>query len=146
MKGVGEGSRGGVCLGAAAGAAAKQSAGVLVGSTFAKVFDFKLNEGLSAAEVARRKRAEQAAGELTANALILPMLKQLRRSVWGKDGVFSGGIGEKTFGPEFDRQIADRIAQSPKMGVKTVLTERLMNRNGASQKSVADLVKLDVHG
>ena len=106
-----------------------------VKGTFARVFDSKFKEDLAAAEVARQAKAEKAAGDLVANALILPMLKQVRRSGMGKNSVFSGGIGEKTFGPEFDREIADRLAQSPKMGVKTALAKRLMNGNA-----------VDVHG
>src|SRR5689334_15074767 len=61
-------------------------------------------------EIAKRhNQAEKAAGDLISNALILPMLKQLRRSPWGENTVFSRGIGEKTFGPQFDMHISDRI-------------------------------------
>ena len=107
-----------------------------LGGSFSKVFNSKLKEGnVPTAEQARQAKAEKAAGDLVANALILPMLKQLRRSPWGENSVFSGGIGEKTFGPEFDRQIAERLAQSPKMGIKTALAKRLTNKT-----------ELDVHG
>ncbi|MCL2646707.1 MAG: hypothetical protein FWD61_06845 [Phycisphaerales bacterium] len=149
MQGVvggGRAARKGLHLGAAAGAAANRGSSGSVSGAFARAFDTKLKGNLSAAELARRTKAEQAAGDLTANALILPMLKQLRRSPWGKNSVFSGGIGEKTFGPEFDRQIADRLAQSPKMGIKTALANRLINRNAASQTNITNPTKLDVHG
>jgi hypothetical protein len=79
-------------------------------------------------ETKRRQQAEKAAGDLVSNALILPMLKQLRRSPWGENTVFSRGIAEKAFGPQFDMQISDRIAHSPRLGVKTALTERLLKR------------------
>jgi hypothetical protein len=90
----------------------------------------------------RVDQAEKAAGDLTSNALILPMLKQLRRSVWNQNTLFSGGIGEKTFGPEFDMQIADRIAHSPRLGVKTALASRLMQRSTQAEEKA----KLDIHG
>jgi len=80
-----------------------------------------------------RKRAESAAAGLVSNALILPVLKQLRRSPWGGDGVFSGGSGEKSFGPQFDMQLADRIAHSPRLGIKNALADRLMKRGLAKQ-------------
>jgi hypothetical protein len=79
-------------------------------------------------ETKHREQAEKAAGDLVSNALILPMLKQLRRSVWGENTVFSRGMGEKAFGPQFDMQISDRIAHSPRLGLKTALTERLLKR------------------
>jgi len=121
--------------GGAADVASSQRSGSLLGGNFAWVFETKLRDEMFAAEKARWDEAEKVAGDLVANALILPMLKQLRRSPWGENSVFSGGIGEKTFGPEFDRQIAERLAQSPKMGIKTALAKRLTNKT-----------ELDVHG
>ena len=94
----------------------------------------------------RQKRAEKAAGDLVSNALILPMLKQLRRSPWGENGLFSGGIGEKTFGPEFDMQIADRIAHSPRLGVKAAIASRLMKRENPDAAKTTQTAKVDVHG
>ena len=86
---------------------------------------------------ARRKEAEDAAAGVVSQALILPILKQIRRSTFNGEGPFSPGTGEKTFGPEFDMQIADRIAQSPKLGIKKALADRLMKRGGpvAAQKT-----------
>jgi hypothetical protein len=101
----------------------------------------------------RRQQAEKAAGDLVSNALILPMLKQLRRSVWGQNTVFSAGIGEKAFGPQFDIQIADRIAHSPRLGLKTALTERLIKRGQPDARPDAAKAatqqtprRLDLHG
>jgi hypothetical protein len=86
-----------------------------------------------------RKRVEDAAAGLVAQALILPMLKQVRRSTLGGKGPFSPGIAEKSFGPEFDMQLADRIAHSPRMAATQGLTDRLMKRT-APEKA------LDVNG
>jgi hypothetical protein len=77
--------------------------------------------------LARQKQANLAATGLVSNALILPILKQVRRSSFNQSGPFSPGTGEKTFGPEFDMQIADRIAQSPRLAIKDALIRRLMN-------------------
>jgi Rod binding domain-containing protein len=115
-------------------------------------------EGAKEHETRRREQAEKAAGDLVSNALIMPMLKQLRRSVWGENTVFSRGIAEKTFGPQFDMQISDRIAHSPRLGLKTALTERLLKRgqpdanpgtNIQQQQPAADAASsrsIDLHG
>jgi hypothetical protein len=78
---------------------------------------------------------------VVSNALILPVLKQIRRSGWSQEGPFSPGIGEKTFGPEFDMQIADRIARSPRLSVTQSLTQKLMKRSSGGKAA-----KLDVRG
>jgi hypothetical protein len=90
---------------------------------------------------ARRKEAEEAAAGAVSQALILPILKQIRRSPFNQAGPFSPGIGEKTFGTQFDMAIADRIAQSPRLGIKEALADRLMKRGQADTK-----MKLDVRG
>lgn len=79
-------------------------------------------------ETEERAKAQKVAGDLVANALILPVMKQIRRSVWSQNTIFGGGNGEKAFGPEFDMQIADRIAHSPRMTVTAALADRLMAR------------------
>src|SRR4051812_30890758 len=73
-----------------------------------------------------RKEAEDAAAGLVSEALILPIFKQLRRSMEQTKGPFSPGIAEKAFGPRFDMQLADRIAHSPRLGVKNALADRLL--------------------
>ena len=85
--------------------------------------------------------AEEAATGLVSQALILPVLKQIRRSPFNQEGPLSPGIGEKTFGTQFDIAIADRIAQSPRLGIKKALADRLMTRGQKTAKT-----KLDVHG
>ena len=92
----------------------------------------------------RRQQAEEAAAGLVSHALILPMLKQIRRSTFNTEGPFSAGIGEKTFGPEFDMQIADRIAHSPELGIRKALANRLMTRGRETQ--AATHKDVDVHG
>jgi len=68
------------------------------------------------------------AGDLVAQALILPLLKQLRRGTFGKGTPLSPGTGEKTFGPEFDVEMADRIAHSPRMAPTDAIAARLTQR------------------
>jgi hypothetical protein len=105
-------------------------------------------------EAQQRAQAEKAAGDLVSNALILPMLKQLRRSPWAQNTPFSPGNGEKAFGPEFDIQISDRIAHSPRLGIKTALADRLMKRgnahaaihNASKLPAAGATGKLNVHG
>ena len=70
----------------------------------------------------------KAAAGLVADALILPLLKQIRRDPFGKNTFLSGGIGEKTFGPQFDIQLANRISESPNMALTQTLANELTRR------------------
>ncbi len=93
------------------------------------------------------KKAHDAAAGLVAEALILPVLTQVRQSSFNSDGPFSPGIGEKSFGPQFDMQLADRLAHSPQMGVTNALAKRLLKRGTAKPAAkAAGNTKLDVHG
>jgi hypothetical protein len=92
----------------------------------------------------RRAQAEKAAAGLVSAALILPVLKQLRRSPWGDKGPFSPGNAEKSFGPQFDMQLADRLSNSPRLGVTKALADRIMKRG--MPKTAAAAKGLDVHG
>ena len=105
------------------GAAGKQ--GPRVGETAVQTLNRQKAED---AVADRHAVAEKAAEGLVSNALILPVLKQLRHSTLSEKGLFSAGTGEKTFGPEFDMQLANRIAQSPRLAVKESLVKRLENR------------------
>jgi hypothetical protein len=128
----------------AAGEKSASSAAVQA-ANFSTLLDHA-NEQLSE-QMDRRAQAENAAAGLVSNALILPILKQIRRSPFGENTVFSGGNGEKMFGPQFDMQLADRIAQSPRLGIKNVLADRMMKK--APQKMAAAAAKksgIDVHG
>ncbi len=94
------------------------------GVTFAEV----LNGAALPVQTEAQARTEQiakTAGDLVAHALILPMLKQVRRGSETGNPVFNGGMGEKTFGPEFDMTLAERIAHSPNLPVKDALVKRL---------------------
>ncbi len=93
--------------------------------------------------MAREKEANQAATGLVSNALILPILQQVRRSMEQSKGPFAPGKGENAFGPEFDVQLADRIAQSPRLGIKTALANRLIRRG---QTAAPAHKGLNVHG
>jgi hypothetical protein len=87
------------------------------------------------------------AGDLVAQALILPILKQMRRGTFDKNTPFAPGTGEKTFGPEFDMQIADRIAHSPRMAPTDAIAARLMRRKTpVSAKTPTGGTGVDVHG
>jgi hypothetical protein len=95
-------------------------------------FGTLLEQHVSKVKEARTK-AEDAAAGLVSMALIMPMLRQVRRSAMNTKGPFSPGIAEKSFGPEFDMQLASRIAHSPRMGATKVLADRLMKRIGPKQ-------------
>jgi len=101
--------------------------------------------------------ARKVAGDLVSNALIMPLLKQIRRDPFGQNTIFSPGTGEKAFGPEFDMQLADRIAHSPKMTVTDALAQRLATRGqpksqgsakqtGDRSDKVTKANGVDVHG
>jgi len=96
---------------------------------------------------AKRSEAEEAAAGLVSTALILPILKQIRHSDFTSKGPFSPGTGEKAFGPEFDMQIADRIAHSPQLGIRKALADRMMKRGSVKKVAVTLTHKdVDVHG
>jgi Rod binding domain-containing protein len=147
---------------AVAGVNSKQVAGsgATVGKTVAKkawhrtgeTAVEKLNNQQDVDEAAAaHAKAEKAAEGLISNALILPILKQVRRSTFGENSVYSGGNGEKAFGPEFDMQLADRIAQSPRLGVREALVQRLEKRSPVNQVKPATnglkvASRIDVNG
>jgi Rod binding domain-containing protein len=112
----------------------------------------ELNADKTVDEAAERHAtAEKAAEGLVSNALILPILKQVRRSAFAQNDVFSGGNGEKAFGPEFDMQLSDRIAKSPRLGVKNALVAKLEKHHGVTPQTtktaaVKQTKRLDVNG
>ena len=69
----------------------------------------------------------RAARTLTAQALILPILKELRSGsmAWGP---FKAGDAEKSFGPMLDTELADRMAASPRLPVASAIEARLRVR------------------
>jgi hypothetical protein len=124
----------------------------VVGESFAE----KLNRAKLATApdepTLRKQAAEKTAGDLVSTALILPVLKQLRRGSLNHNPVFGGGDGEKTFGPLFDTQIADRIAQSPNLPIRQSLADRMLNRGKVIDRRPAALKAktatqgINVHG
>ena len=89
----------------------------------------------------RHAEAEEAAAGLVSSALIMPILQQFRRSSLNTKSPFSPGTGEKAFGPQFDMQMADQIAHSPRLGIKEALTRQLMKKAAPAVAS-----RLDKHG
>lgn len=140
----------GLGLGELQGAAAGSGKGAPVagGRGFGAALEGVVSGKVTLAEKQAHAQAQKAAGGLVANALILPVLKQVRRSHLGEKGVFSGGIGESSFGPQFDMEIADRLANSPQMAATQALTARLEKRHLAAMKAgkTTGTKKLDVHG
>jgi len=69
----------------------------------------------------------KAARALTAQALVLPILKELRGGslAWGP---FKASDAEKSFGPMLDTALADRIAASPRLPVAAAIEARLRAR------------------
>jgi len=95
----------------------------------------------------RAKQIDQAATGLVSQALILPMLQQIRRSMQDMKGPFAPGKGENAFGPQFDIQLADRIAQSPRLPIKAALVNQLSKRgNVVHGRDARVKPELDVHG
>ena len=91
-------------------------------------FQSLLKDKLAATDPHSPEAIRKVAGDLVSQALILPILKQIRRGTFGKNSPLSPGTGEKTFGPEFDIQIADRIAHSPRMAPTNAIAARLQRR------------------
>ena len=128
------------------GGAGQSLSAPIGGSDFQKLLQNKSNQFIPQSKA--EKKAHEAAAGLVSEALILPILKQVRQSPFNKDGPFSPGNGEKAFGPEFDMQIADRIAHSPRMGITNALAKKLIKRGeDAKAKGNAPATrKLDLHG
>lgn len=139
--------------GQTASAAAPAAGGVQrAGETMTEFLNRQARFKTTSVADGQHAKAEKAAAGLVSNALILPVLKQLRRSSFGKNSVFSGGNGEKTFGPEFDMQLADRIAQSPNLGIRDALAAKMEQRGHAMTKTSGQKTnakaagRLDVNG
>jgi len=81
------------------------------------------------AKADREQSIQKAARAITAQALVAPILKELRANsmAWGP---FRAGDAERTFGPMLDLAIADRIAASSRLGVAQRIEARLRARTG----------------
>lgn len=96
---------------------------------------------LAQAAPAEQQQLRKVAGDLVSNALILPILKQIRRSVWSQNSIFKPGAGENAFGPEFDTQLADRVAHSPRMSLTDALASRLATHRPGGAEGVKSATK-----
>ena len=64
-------------------------------------------------EKAQHEMLREAAGQLVANAFILPLLQTMHDSpLRPQSGPFAAGTAEKRFMPLLDQQFADRVTQS----------------------------------
>ncbi|MBM4113798.1 MAG: hypothetical protein FJ253_10610 [Phycisphaerae bacterium] len=83
------------------------------------------------AEARRDGEIRDAARALTSQALVLPVLQQLRAGslAWGP---FRDNEAAKAFAPLLDQAISDRIAASPRLGVTERIEERLRARTQPS--------------
>jgi hypothetical protein len=84
---------------------------------------------LEEARQKREKQVHEAASGLVAHALILPMLKQIRQASFNQEGPLAPGNGEKAFGTQFDIEIAEHVARSPRMALTESLSKRMMSRD-----------------
>ena len=73
----------------------------------------------------RREMAREAATQLVAAALIMPVLKSLRDSPMLRPP-FAPGLAEKRFAPLLDQQIADRITGASNFSLVDQIVDRLL--------------------
>ncbi len=73
----------------------------------------------------RREMAREAATQLVAAALIMPVLESLRDSPMLRPP-FAPGVAEKRFAPLLDQQIADRIAGASNFSLVDQIVDRLL--------------------
>jgi len=66
------------------------------------------------AELAQTDDAREAAQQLIATTLVMPILSQARKDPFRSE-MFHGGFGEDAFGAQLDTVLADRIAAGPQM-------------------------------
>lgn len=80
----------------------------------------------------RDDEIREAARAITSQALVLPVLKELRAGslAWGP---FRDNEAVKGFAPLLDQAIADRIASSPRLGVASRVEARLRARTGEEE-------------
>ena len=73
----------------------------------------------------RREIAREAATQLVAAALIMPVLESMRDSPMLRPP-FAPGLAEKRFAPLLDQQIADRIAGAANFSLVDQIVDRLL--------------------
>ncbi len=68
--------------------------------------------------------ARTGAQRMVADGFLVPLLSEVREST-APEGMFAPGVGEKRFGSMFDQAFADRMLESGRFPVMTVLEDRL---------------------
>jgi len=81
------------------------------------------------AEAGGQKELREAVEQLVSNALIMPLLKQMRADPFQTD-LFHGGQGEQVFGAQLDQHIADRMTKKAGLPIVDVIYNRFAERLG----------------
>ena len=101
---------------------------------------FRLRGPKSAQGSSGNPEAREAAEQLVASALLMPLLKEARNSTL-KGELFHGGRGEEAFGQQLDTILADRMVQAANFPLVDRLVQTLTTA-GRPQPSHT----LDQHG
>lgn len=90
--------------------------------------EFKsVNPDLSSPEEQERleREARTSAEQLIASTLVMPLLKMARQNPLRSE-MFSGGAGERTFGPQLDAAMADAVVKGSRWPVVDQITDIVM--------------------
>ncbi len=93
----------------------------------------------------RREMAREAATQLVAEALIMPVLESMRDSPMLRPP-FAPGFAEKRFAPLLDQQIADRITGASNFSLVDQIVDRLLGPIAPSSSSNAQPSQEPSHG
>lgn len=93
----------------------------------------------------RREMAREAATQLVAAALIMPVLESMRDSPMLRPP-FAPGLAEKRFAPLLDQQIADRIAGAANFSLVDQIVDRLLGPITPPSSSNAQPSQESSHG
>lgn len=93
----------------------------------------------------RREMAREAATQLVAEALIMPVLESLRDSPMLRPP-FAPGFAEKRFAPLLDQQIADRIVGASNFSLVDQIVDRLLGPITPPKSSNAQASQEPSHG
>lgn len=81
---------------------------------------------------ADKHQVREAAQQLVASSLVLPMLAQIRDSALKSD-LFHGGFTEDAFGAQLDTQMADRIVAKSNFPIVEAIYNKMVGHNAWSQ-------------
>ena len=95
----------------------------------------------SGASDQQKEEILQAAQQLVASALVLPMLAQTRDSAF-KSEMFHGGFSEDAFGSQLDTHLADRMVAKSNFSVVDAIYQKMIGAVGNNAPSK----ELSVHG